>query len=83
METKDYSLIMKIIFKVVEMVLAMGNGGKVDYQNPEFRMLVTSSLDGPLRGMQISGAVKGGIFPGLPEMANGHFIKGIWKMITG
>ena len=83
MEMKDYSLIMKIMFKAVELVLAKGNGGKVDYENPEFRMLVNSSLGGPLRGMQISGAVKGGIFPGLLEMANGHFFKGIWKMITG
>jgi len=83
MEMKDYSLIMKIMFKVVELVIAKGNGGKLDYDNPEFRMLINSSLGGPLRGMQISGGVKGGIFPGLLEMANGRFFKGLWKMITG
>ena len=83
MEMKDYSLIMKIMFKAVELVIAKGSGRKIDYENPEFRMLINSSLGGPLRGMQISGAVKGGIFPGLLEMANGHFFKGLLKMITG
>lgn len=83
MEMKDHSIIMKIMFKAVEMVIAKGCGGKIDYDNPEFRMLINSSLGGPLRGMQISGGVKGGIFPGLLEMANGHFLKGIWKMLRG
>lgn len=83
MEMKDHSLIMKIMFKAVELLIAKGYGGKIDYENPEFRMLINSSLGGPLRGMQISGGVKGGIFPGLLEIANGHFFKGIWKMITG
>ena len=83
MEMKDYSLIMKIMFKATEMVIAKGCGGKVDYENPEFRMMINASAGGPLRGMQISGGVKGGVFPGLLEMANGHFFKGILKMITG
>ena len=83
MEMKDYSLVMKIMFKATEMVIAKGCGGKVDYENPEFRMMINASAGGPLRGMQISGGVKGGVFPGLLEMANGHFFKGIWRMIAG
>ena len=83
MEMKDYSVVMKIMFKATEMVIAKGCGGKVDYENPEFRMMINASAGGPLRGMQISGGVKGGVFPSLLEMANGHFLKGIWKMITG
>ena len=83
MEMKDHSLVMKIMFKATEMVIAKGCGGKVDYENPEFRMMINASAGGPLRGMQISGGVKGGVFPGLLEMANGHFFKGILKMITG
>ena len=74
---------MKIMFKATEMVIAKGNGGKVDYENPEFRMLMNASAGGPLRSMQISGGIKGGIMPGLLEIANGHFFKGIWTMITG
>ena len=46
-------------------------------------MLMNSSAGAPLRSMQISGGIKGGIFKGLVEMANGHFIKGLIKMIKG
>ncbi len=83
MEMKDYSFIMKIMYVAVESIIAKGFGGKKDYENPEFRMLMNASAGGPLRSMQISGGIKGGIIPGLLEMANGHFFKGIWKMITG
>ena len=83
MEMKDYSLVMKIMFKATELVIAKGTGGKVDYDNPEFRMMINASAGGPLRSMQISGGIKGGVIPGMLEMANGHFFKGILKMITG
>ena len=82
-EMKDYSLIMKIMYKATERVIAKGNGGKVDYENPNFRMQMASSAGGPLRSMMISGGVKGGVFPGMLEMANGRFFRGIWKMIKG
>ena len=42
-----------------------------------------SSAGAPLRSMQISGGMKGGLIPALLEFANGHFLRGIWKMITG
>jgi beta-glucosidase len=83
MEMKEYSLVMKLLFKVVERLMAKSNGGRIDYENPEFRMMINFSLGGPLRGMQITGGIKGGIMPGLLEMANGHFFKGIVRMITG
>ena len=83
MEMKEHSLLMKILYKATEMVIAKSNGGKVDYENPEFRMLMNASAGGPLRNMQISGGIKGGVMPGLLEIANGHFFKGIWTMITG
>ena len=82
-EMKDYSLIMKIMYKAVEATVAKGFGGKKDYENPEFRMLIASSAGAPLRSMQISGGMKDGLMQGLLEMANGHFFRGIWKMIKG
>ena len=82
-EMKDYSLMMKIMFKAVEATIAKGFGGKKDYENPEFRMLMNSSAGSPLRSMMISGGIKGGVLPGMLEMANGHFFRGIWKMIKG
>jgi beta-glucosidase len=83
MEMQEYSLIMKLLFKATEMVIAKGFGGKKDYTDPDFRMLINASAGGPLRSLQISGGIKGGIIPGMLEMANGHFFRGIWKMITG
>ena len=82
-EMKEHSLIMKIMFKAVESTIAKGFGGKKDYSNPEFKMLMMSSAGSPLRSMQISGGMKGGLFQGLLDMANGHFLRGIGKMIKG
>ena len=82
-EMKDHSLIMKIMYSAVEATIAKGFGGKKDYENPEFRMLMASSAGGPLRSMQISGGMKGGVLPGMLEMANGHFFRGILRMIRG
>ncbi len=83
MEMKDHSLIMKIMFKATEGVVAKGFGGKKDYDNPEFRMMMAASAGGPLRGMQISGGIRDGIMQGLLHMANGHYLRGIKTMITG
>lgn len=83
MEMKDHSLVMKIMFKATERVIAKGYGGKADYENPDFRMQLASSAGAPLRSMQISGGIKGGVLPGMLEIANGHFFRGIWTMITG
>ncbi|MGN0363960.1 MAG: glycoside hydrolase family 3 C-terminal domain-containing protein [Bilifractor sp.] len=83
MEMKKDSLVMKIMYKAVENTVAKGFGGKKDYGNPEFRMLMASSAGSPLRSMQISGGIKGGLMEGLLKMANGHFFRGLGTMITG
>ncbi len=83
MEMKDYSLIMRIMFKAVEATVSKGYGGKKDYENPNFRMQMASSAGAPLRSMMISGGMKGGVLPGMLDMANGYFFRGIWKMIKG
>lgn len=82
-EMKKTSLIMKIMYRAVESTVAKGFGGKKDYSDPEFRMMMNSSAGAPIRSMQISGGVKGGLFEGLVEIANGHFFRGVRKMISG
>ena len=74
---------MKIMYKATERVIARGNGGKIDYENPNFRMQMVSSVGGPRRSMMISVSVKREVFPSMLEMANGYFFREIWKMITG
>ena len=46
-------------------------------------MLMASSAGSPLRSMQISGGIKGGLFKGLLDMANGHYLQGVFKMLKG
>ena len=82
-EMKDYSLIMKIMYKAVEATVAKGYGGKKDYDNPNFRMQMAASAGAPLRSMMIFGGMKGGVLPGMLEMVNGHFFRGVLKMIKG
>ena len=82
-EMKDSSLVMRIMYKAVENTVAKGFGGKKDYGNPDFRMMMASIAGSPLRSMQISGGMKGGVMPSLLEMANGHFLTGIVRMMRG
>ncbi len=83
MEMKAHSLIMKIMFLATEATVAKGFDGKKDYENPDFRMMMAASAGGPLRSMQISGGIKGGLMKGLLHMANGHYLRGIKTMLTG
>ena len=65
LEMKDYSLLMKIMFKSIESTIAKSFDGKKDYNDPNFKMLMNSSAGSPLRSMQISGGIKGGLMQGM------------------
>lgn len=82
-EMKDSSLVMKILYKFVEGTVAKGFGGKKDYEDPDFRMMMECSAGSPLRSMQIFGGMKGGLFQGLLDMANGRLFRGLGKMLRG
>lgn len=82
-EMKQHSLIMKIMYKIVEKTIAKGFGGKIDYNNQDFRMLMNTSAGSPFRTLQISSGIKGGLFKGVLEIANGNYIKGIMEIIKG
>lgn len=79
-EMKDYSFIMKMMYKAVERTVAKGFDGKVDYNDPAFRMVMASSADSSLTAMKISGAMRNYVLEGMLEMANGHYLKGIRYM---
>lgn len=81
MEMKDYSLIMKLMYKIVEIVVAGGFGGKPDYTNSSFKMMFYSAVDCSLNGMKNNVAMQNHIFEGLLLMANGHFFQGIREML--
>lgn len=83
LDMKEHSFVMRCVYKGVESTVAKGAGGKCNPSDPEFRMLMASSAGAPIRVMQINGAVKGGLFAGLVEIANGHFLRGLVRMIRG
>lgn len=83
LEMKDSSLIMKIQYKVTENMIAKSFGGKKDYSDPAFKMMMVCATDCPLRATVISsgGAMNNSLAQGLLEMANGHYIRGIKAML--
>lgn len=81
MEMKDYSWVMKVMYKVVESVVAKGFGGKPDYTNSSFKMMVSTATDCSMTGMKNNVQMDNHIFEGLLMMANGHFFKGIGEML--
>ena len=82
-DMRGSSLVMKILYRVMENELSKRYGDKKDYSDPVFRMMMESTARGPLRSMQINGGLRDGILQGMVDMANGHPIKGIIRMIRG
>lgn len=52
-EMKETSLVCKLIYKGIEKRIAMQTGGEVDYKNPEFKMLMDTSSNLPLKKMPL------------------------------
>ena len=82
MEMKDYSPVMLGMFKMTEQTIAKGFGGKVDYSDPTFKMMVMSGADAPLRAAILTsgGAFPAGVAEGVLAMANGQPLQGLKKM---
>lgn len=83
MELKDISAVMMQMFKGTEATIAKSFGGKADYSDPTFKMMVMSGADAPLRAAVLSSS---GMFPanlaeGMLAIANGHPLQGIKKMV--
>lgn len=83
MEMKDLSAVMMRMFKGTEATIAKGFGGKVNYEDPTFKMIVMSGADAPLRAAVLSsgGSFSAKIAEGMLAMANGHPLQGIKKMV--
>ena len=83
MELKDISAVMMQMFKDTEATIAKSFGGKADYSDPTFKMMVMSGADAPLRAAVLSSC---GMFPanlaeGMLAIANGHPLQGVKKMV--
>lgn len=82
-EMMETSLFCKLMYKGMEKTIAKGTGGKVDYSNPAFKMLMDSAADNPMKAMSLfspeSLPVEVACF--IVDLANGHFLKGLRKLI--
>ena len=76
MEMKDHSRLMGLVYKAVEWYIARFFGGKKDYNDPAFRMMIASSTDSSMSNLQINSGIKGRLFEALTEFANGHTAEG-------
>jgi len=80
-EMKDSSFIMKMVHKGACSFAAKHSSGKTDPDDPAYKMAINSSVNAPLRALQILSGQRDGVFRGLLKMANGHFFKGLIRMI--
>lgn len=82
-EMMETSLVCKLMYKGMEGVIAKQSGGKVDYSNPSFKMLMDSASDNPMKSMPLfspeSMPVEVAEF--FVDAANGQIFKGLVKLI--
>lgn len=80
-EMSKTSLIMRLVYKAMEWAIARRCDGKVNYDNPEFRMQMASSAGASISSMRINAMLRAYVFEGMLEMANGHVLRGLRLMM--
>ncbi len=83
LEMKKSSFIMKIMYRVIESYVSKSFGGKKDYTDPAFKMMMVSAVDCPMRSVVINApdTINEKTARGLLAMANGRFFGGLGKML--
>lgn len=85
LEMKDHSLVMKIEYLVTKAIISKPfKKEERTLDNPSYKMMLTAATDCPIRAAVISsaGAMQDNVAEGLVEMANGHYIRGLKKMLS-
>ena len=81
LEMKDDSLVMKLMYNIVKMVISSGFKGKDLEKDSTFKMMFQSAVDCSLNGMKNNIQMDNHLLEGLLMMANGHFFKGVKEML--
>ena len=83
LEMRETSTLMKFFSGIVELFISKQFGWKKDMSNPTYRMMISSAMDCPIRAMVINvgNIMSDTLAEGIVLMANGHFLKGIGKII--
>ena len=81
LEMSETSKVMKFIHKLVEFIIGKFIFKKIDYSNPTFKMMMTTSMDASLNGLKVNVRLNNYLLEGLVEIANGHFINAVKTII--
>lgn len=73
-EMKESSLLMRLMYNTIRLVLRLRSGKNAE-NDPEYRMLINSTVGSPLRNMQICGGIKGHLMNHLLAIANLRIFK--------
>lgn len=83
LEMAEHSLVLRIVqYSIVRTVRKM-SGGRPDPRDPAYRMTLSSSLDCPIYALVIDscGAMPKNVAYGFLDIANGHFLRGIRRIL--
>lgn len=81
-EMREHSLVMKLLYQAIDASCRKTSGSK-DPENPEYIMLLNSTVGGPIRSTCILHGKKDRTYRGLVDIANGHYLRGIATMLKG
>ena len=83
LEMQETSRIMRLLTKFVTWFVARGVDGPKDMSNPTYRMMVTGAMDCPIRAMVINvgNIMNDNMAEAIVLIGNGHFIKGILRLL--
>ena len=70
MEMAPYSKTLRTLKRIIELVMARSNGGSINYDNPEFKMMVMSAADSAIRNVAICGGIGDSVVEWLLKRAN-------------
>jgi beta-glucosidase len=84
-EMKDTSLLCRFMYREMEKTIAKSLGCKIDYNNVQFKMLMETAGDNPLKTNMLFSpdTMTAPFVQFVLDTANGHFWKGLGKLIRG
>ena len=82
-DMQDDSKFMRFLYRLLSFVLGQATHVKKNPDNPEYRMMMNSSVRCPLRTLEIVAGLRHGFLAGALDIANGHGFRGVRKMIFG
>ena len=82
-EMKETSLTCKLMYRVMEKMVAKDNGGKIDYSNVNFKTVMNSAADNPMKSMPLFNpdVMPVELAEFFVDIANGQMMKGLGKFL--